>query len=394
MDLNSKAVLGTRRSASSISTLLLYLSLVVIMSALPAAALRRAAGSQLRQRVAIRAYASVAPTTPSASSSGPSLFLNGPPSAKVQSEAKLVKFGGKGAPITPGVRHTVQLRHPHLHSGGPLRELTVPLRRKGGRNHTGQVVNRHTGGGHKRRLRIVDFHRSDAGEHDVVRIEYDPGRSAHIALIRRRTDADAVDTEEGARLAELTLDDAKSMSSATWSTDKDRRELRKVRGGWSYILAPDGLRAGDVVRSYRSGVPDNLVEGLSTESVAIDTDPASPQTVDSPTAATSSASSSRALGLLRTLTLKPGNVLPLRLCPPGTIIHNISLSPSGKMQLCRSAGTFGQIVAHGSGKVENDIPIEEQGQLQKLGWTLVKLQSGEVRKLHPECVATVGTVSK
>lgn len=359
------------------------------MSSLPAAALKRFAGSQLRQRAITRAYASVAPT--SSSSSGPSLFLNGPPAQKVQSEAKLIKFGGKGAPITPGVRHTVQLRHPHLHSGGPLRELTVPLRRKGGRNHTGQVVNRHTGGGHKRRLRIVDFHRSEAGEHDVVRIEYDPGRSAHIALIRRR-DAESVETDEGARLAELTLDDAKAMSPTSWSTDKDRRELRKVRGGWSYILAPDGLRAGDVVRSYRSGVPDNLVEGLTSES-AIDTDPASPQTVESPTSS-SSASSSRALGLLRTLTLKPGNVLPLRLCPPGTIIHNISLSPSGKMQLCRSAGTFGQIVAHGSGKVENDIPLEKQGQLQKLGWTLVKLQSGEVRKLHPECVATVGTVSK
>lgn len=262
-------------------------------------------------------------------------------------------------------------------------------------------MNRFVGGGHKQRLRIVDFHRREAGEHDVVRIEYDPGRSAHIALIRRR-DAEVVDADEGARLAEKVIERPADWMPSTHKPDNNPRELLKVRGGWSYILAPDGLRAGDVVRSYRSGVPSDLVEGLSADSTDnLDVDPSSPQSVNPPTKASSSTSSSRALGLLRTLTLKVGNVLPIELCPPGTIVHNISLTSGGKMQLCRSAGTFGQIVAHGIGKKEVSTVTEEEELLgaaasnQKAfkGWTLVKLQSGEVRKLHPGCAATVGTVS-
>ena len=285
-----------------------------------------------------------------------------------------------------------------------MRDLTLPLRRSGGRNDTGRVVNRFVGGGHKRRLRIVDFHRKAEGEHDVVRIEYDPGRSAHIALIKARSPAPSKSFQE--KLA-LELDVSAWGPQPFSKTPVQAKELEKVCGGYSYILAPDGLRAGDVVRSYRNGIPSELLAGLgsggyedavSADSASeLDTDPASPQTVLSPSAAApaSSASSSRALGMLRTLTLKPGNVLPLDLCPPGTIIHNISLKPEGKMQLCRSAGTFGQIVAHGIGKrsAEEGEP-GAMGAVGAQGWTLVKLQSGEVRKLHPKCVGTIGVVSK
>lgn len=332
-----------------------------------------------------------------------------------------------------------------------MRDLTYPLRRKGGRSTTtGQVVNRFVGGGHKRRLRVVDFKREEPGDCEVVRIEYDPGRSAHIALIRNKShraeEAGSAGTAPAAatplhgevefgdfmriqqrKMSTSTSSASASTSAGAFAPDNKAYERQKVMGGYSYILAPDGLRAGDIVRSYRSGIPAGLVEGYGGSS------PSAPQSVLPPGDA-SSASSSRALGLLRTLTLKPGNVLPLHLCPPGTIIHNISLSPSGKMSLCRSAGSFGQVVAHniGVGKADDHAPSHAHltsgrtaessntavekviergatgGALQEerkaelasgqvghaRGWALIKLQSGEVRKLHPDCVATIGQVSK
>jgi ribosomal protein L2 len=261
------------------------------------------------------------------------------------------------------------------------------------------VVNRFVGGGHKRRLRIVDFYRLESGEHDVVRIEYDPGRSAHIALIRQRGKSANVSEEDGAVMAETEVEE----SQLTGTTDEKRRKRNEVRGGWSYILAPEGVRAGDVVVSYRAGIPPNLVEGL-TDTPAADTDPSSPQTVEQPEIAAGNTASVRALGLLRTATLKPGNVLPLYLVPAGTVIHNIALSVNGRMQLCRSAGSSAQIIAHHGPKGEalggaeilsmgGDIkPNGERS--KKMGSVLVKLQSGEVRRIEPGCVATVGTVSK
>lgn len=269
-------------------------------------------------------------------------------------------------------------------------------------------MNRAVGGGHKRRLRIVDFHRNEGGEHDVVRIEYDPGRSAHIALIKRRGAGTAdVDADAGAVLAE------QEEAEGTYTAEEARRIRNEVRGGWSYILAPEGLRAGDVVTSYRSGLPSDLVEGwdqtMSTSGSTSETDatadskttdPASPQTVDNP----SNTASARALGLLRTMTLKPGNVLPLYLLPAGTTIHNISLRTDGRMQLCRSAGSNAQIIAHhgpkgnalGGAEILNmGGDVRSDGTRSKAqGSVLVKLQSGEVRRIEPGCVATVGTVSK
>ncbi|KAF9511458.1 hypothetical protein BS47DRAFT_1377174 [Hydnum rufescens UP504] len=87
-------------------------------------------------------------------------------------------------PVTPGLRH---LRRPiteHLYPGPPIRALTIPQRKKGGRNNQGRITVRHRGGGHKRRLRNVDFGRTEPGLQRVIRIEFDPGRSAHIALIK------------------------------------------------------------------------------------------------------------------------------------------------------------------------------------------------------------------
>jgi ribosomal protein L2 len=309
---------------------------------------------------------------------------------------------------------------------------------------TGQITQRYIGGGHKQRLRAVDFHRRVPGEHDVVRIEYDPGRSAHIALLRARDGIDVsledLDIEEGAALADAGRDSegydgeeiagligegessglivrpspirrSGDKSEGTLKHEKLVESLRRidpdylkpitlggekaVYAGWSYILAPDGLRAGDVVTSYRNGVPDGTVEGW------INALPSSDATND---VGDPSIVSSRALGLLRSHTLKPGNVLPLYLIPPGTTVHNLSLRPNSKMALCRSAGTSAQIVAHhtpsGSAMGGTDVlkmqgGVGPDGKLSKgYGDVLIKLRSGEVRRLPPGCIATIGSVSK
>lgn len=217
-----------------------------------------------------------------------------------------------------------------------MRQLTVCLRRKGGRNNHGRITIRFRGGGHKQRIRIVDFMRKEPGQHDVVRIEYDPGRSAHIALLKNRNP--------------------------------------HVPGSktWSYILAPEGVRAGHVVESFRQGIPTGLVPGfLDSKQIrgrSLETGLSDGQT---------DSSASLAVGVLRSLTVKVGNVLPLRLIPTGTLIHNIALNPEGRAILVRSAGTFAQVIAH-----------EESGK-----YTHVRLQSGEVRKVLQDCPATIGRVS-
>jgi len=236
-------------------------------------------------------------------------------------------------PMTPSLRHLKRPVSAHLYRGGPLRQLTAALRKKGGRNHHGRITIRFRGGGHRRRVRIIDFMRTEPGPHDVVRIEYDPGRSAHIALLRNRASNVA-----GSKL-------------------------------WSYILAPEGLRAGDVVESFRLGIPAGRVPGFTDSKTlrgkALETGG------ELVTGATLS------LGVLRTETLKVGNVLPLRLIPTGTIIHSVALKPDGRSILVRSAGTFATLLAH-----------EEDGKCSH-----VRLQSGEVRKVLQDCVATIGKVS-
>ena len=236
-------------------------------------------------------------------------------------------------PVTPGLRHLKRPLNPHLYEGRPLRLLTVALRRKGGRNNHGRITIRSRGGGHKRRIRIVDFMRTEPGACDVVRIEYDPGRSAHIALIKNRNP------------------DAKQP--------------------WSYILAPEGLRAGQVVESFRLGIPDGYVPGFK------DSKSLRGRALESGAGDGQSSSASLAVGVLRNMTLKVGNVLPLRLIPTGTMVHNIALDPEGRAILVRSAGTSAQVVIH-----------EEGGK-----YSHIRLQSGEIRKVLQDCVATIGRVS-
>ncbi|KAJ7071149.1 translation protein SH3-like domain-containing protein, partial [Mycena amicta] len=230
-------------------------------------------------------------------------------------------------PVSPGIRHLRRPLNPHLWHGRPVLQLTVAKRKSGGRNSTGRITVRHRGGGHRQRIRILDYKRDEPGIHDVVRIEYDPNRSAHIALLKNRS-LEALGTKR-----------------------------------WTYIIAPEGLRAGDEVQSFRRGIPDGFVPGL-------DVADAIQQQLEQ------SSAQSLALGLLRTLTLKPGNVLPLRLIPIGTVVHNIALLPSGPGILVRSAGSAGQVVNH-----------------EESRYTHVQLQSGEIRKILQDCSATIGRVS-
>lgn len=243
-------------------------------------------------------------------------------------------------PVTPGLRHLRRPRNDHVYEGRPVRDLTVARRKHGGRNNTGRITVRHIGGGHKQRIRLVDFLRLAPGVQDVVRIEFDPGRSAHIALLQSR------DENAGAKK-------------------------------FTYILAPEGLRAGDTVQSFRSGIPADLAPQyaeLQQEATA----PAEYGDEPVPAATTAiSTDMSLAMGLLRSITIKPGNVLPIKLIPPGTLIHNISLKPEGRGILVRSAGSFGTIVAHAEGD----------------RYAQVRLQSGEIRKVLQDCVATIGSVS-
>jgi len=190
-------------------------------------------------------------------------------------------------PTSPGRRFVVKVTTPNLHKGDPYAPLVTRLERSTGRNNFGRVTTRHKGGGHKRLYRIIDFRRDKDGiAAKVERIEYDPNRSAHLALVLY--------------------------------IDGERR----------YIIAPKGLVAGDTVISGR----------------------------DAP--------------------IKLGNALPLRNIPVGTLVHAVELKPGKGAQLARSAGTSVQIVARDG------------------GYATVRLRSGEMRRIHVECRATVGEVGR
>ncbi|MFZ4761605.1 MAG: 50S ribosomal protein L2 [Alphaproteobacteria bacterium] len=189
-------------------------------------------------------------------------------------------------PVTPGARQLVLVDRSSLWSGKPVKSLTEGLSKTGGRNNFGNVTSWNRGGGHKRRYRLVDFYRKKHGlSAKVERIEYDPNRSAFIALIAY---------EDG--------------------------EL-------SYIIAPQRLSPGDVV--------------VSGERVDI----------------------------------KPGNAMPLKSIPVGTIVHNVELKAGAGAKIARSAGTYVQLVGRDSGVAQ------------------IKLNSGELRLVSSECMATIGAVS-
>ena len=189
-------------------------------------------------------------------------------------------------PRTPSQRQLVRVDRSELHKGKPVKNLTEGLTKSGGRNNTGRITPWHRGGGHKRRYRLVDFKRRQSGVASVERLEYDPNRTAFIALTKY----------EGS-------------------------------GELSYILAPQRLAVGDKIESGK------------------DAD------------------------------IKPGNALPLGSIPVGTIVHNVELQPGRGGQIARSAGSYVQIVGRDS------------------GYAQVRLNSGEVRLVRQECMATIGAVS-
>jgi large subunit ribosomal protein L2 len=189
-------------------------------------------------------------------------------------------------PTSPGRRQLVLVDRSGLHKGEPVKALTEGLKKTGGRNNLGRVTTRHHGGGAKQRYRIIDFKRRKWNmPAKVERLEYDPNRTAFIALITY--------------------------------TD----------GEQAYILAPQRLAPGDTV-----------IAG---------------ETAD----------------------IKPGNALPLKVIPVGTIIHNIELKPMKGGQMARSAGSYAQLVGRGD------------------GYAQVKLSSGEVRLVLETCMASIGAVS-
>ncbi|GAA96115.1 uncharacterized protein L969DRAFT_91570 [Mixia osmundae IAM 14324] len=198
-------------------------------------------------------------------------------------------------PLINSLRHVRLPLHEHLWKGEPYRPLTIPKRGTGGRNNTGRITVRGRGAGHKRRIRLLDFHRSQQGEMIVRRIEYDPGRTAHIALVEY--------IEEG-------------------------KEGKKA-----YILAPEELKVGDSIRNYRQGLDASVDDNRAP---TLPTDPAAPQTVAPP---------SLALTMARAAALRPGNLLPLHAIPLGLAINSISLRQNGPGILARSAGASATVIA-------------------------------------------------
>jgi ribosomal protein L2 len=221
-------------------------------------------------------------------------------------------------PRTPGIRHLVRPINDHLYKGRPIFKLTFPKKgqSRGGRNFTGHVTVRHRGGGHKRRIRIVDFNRFEDGQHYVERIEHDPGRSAHIALV-----------------------------------------TNKKTGAKSYIVAAEGLRAGDTVQSYRAGIPEDLMKAMGGS-------------IDQ--------------GVLASKTAWRGNCLPLGMIPLGTPIFNITLAKEGKAMYCRSAGTHGFIIGKGEDAVQKEL-------IKKMEAKRVKEQAMAAQKVKQEQAAEQAT---
>ena len=192
----------------------------------------------------------------------------------------------KAKPTSPGRRFVVKVVNPELYRGEAYKPLLEPKSKSGGRNNNGRITTRHIGGGHKQKYRIIDFKRNKDGIKAVVeRIEYDPNRTANIALLKY--------------------------------ADGERR----------YIIAPRNVSAGD---SIQSGT-------------------------DAP--------------------IRPGNCMPLRNVPMGSVLHCIELKPGKGAQLIRSAGTSCQLIA------------------REGTYVTLRLRSGEMRKVLADCRATLGEVS-
>jgi large subunit ribosomal protein L2 len=194
----------------------------------------------------------------------------------------LIKF----KPTSPGTRFQVRISKSHLYKGGPYEPLTVAQDRTGARNHFGRITTRHHGGGSRQKYRLIDFRRDKDGIAGVVeRVEYDPNRTAHIALVLY--------------------------------SDGERR----------YILAPKGVKPGDDIRSGS----------------------------ESP--------------------IKAGSSMALRHMPVGSVVHNIELKPGRGGQLARSAGSSASYTS------------------REGVHAYLRLRSGETRKVHIDCRATIGELA-
>ena len=191
----------------------------------------------------------------------------------------------KSKPTSPGQRHKIKVVGQDLYKGKPYAPLLEKNSKSGGRNNNGRITVRHIGGGHKHHYRIIDFKRNKDGiPAKVERIEYDPNRSANIALVLY--------------------------------ADGERR----------YILAPKNLNVGDRIQSGS----------------------------DAP--------------------IKPGNTLPMRNIPVGSVVHAVELQPGKGAQMARSAGAYCQILARDG------------------AYVTIRLRSGEMRRVQAEGRATLGEV--
>ena len=188
-------------------------------------------------------------------------------------------------PTTPGQRHKIIGTFQEITASVPEKSLVVGKKASGGRNNTGKMTMRYLGGGHKRKFRLIDFKRTKDGIPATVKtIEYDPNRSARIAL------------------------------------------LYYVDGAKTYILAPEGLEVGQKVVSGADAAPE------------------------------------------------VGNALPLAKIPIGTVVHNIELRPGQGAKMVRSAGAFAQLTS------------------REGNYAIIRMPSGETRKILSTCKATIGSV--
>lgn len=188
-------------------------------------------------------------------------------------------------PITPSQRSLVMIDRSELWKGKPEKSLVKGKKRNSGRNNNGRITTRHIGGGHKKLYREIDFKRQNTAKATVERLEYDPNRTAFIALVKYED------------------------------------------GQVAYILAPQRLKPGTVIEAGEKA------------------------------------------------DIKPGNALPLRNIPVGTIVHNIEMKPGRGGQLARAAGSYAQLTG------------------KDAGYALLRLRSGEVRLVRGDCMATIGAVS-
>jgi ribosomal protein L2 len=357
------------------------------------------AGSSLlpAATAAARPAARAAAATSSAAAPPPLLLLRGrrpplpsfPPTTTLRQYA--TDFARKQAanpglkfwkPTSPGQRGRVTVRREGVWKGKPMRALCRGEKRTGGRNHHGRITCRHRGGGHRRRLREVDFLRTAATGRagvrgTVERIEYDPARSAYLALVR-------YDKRQQQRGGGGGGGGGGGAGGRRPSSGPPRAAAAPAHPPkeYGYILAPQGLSPGDVVISAAGGAAGGKVvaaAGASSSSsmAAAALSSSSPSAAAAAEAAAAADLAADLAASAAAVPIKPGNRLALADIPVGIPIHAVELRPGAGGQLARAAGT--------SAVVSNKQPEH--------GRAIVRLPSGEQRLVPLSCRATVGSVS-